>query len=106
MMADPVVRATQAGTVRLRNDTIRTGAKLPATAAVFVCGTGEQIASFGLPEELRGLVRPWTPEDPEAGRAEAYVRNKGVNSSDRTQMQHGIFDAIGRKHHVTPLLNH
>ena len=73
MMADPLVRATQAGTVRLRNETVRKGAKLSATAAVFVCGTGEQIASFGLPEELRGLVRPWSPEDPEAGRAEVVV---------------------------------
>ena len=74
LCADPELRAGSAGRVRLRNGQVQGGAKLPATAAVFVCGTGEQVAAFGLPEHLRDLVRPWTPGDESAGLAEVDVQ--------------------------------
>lgn len=75
--ADPVLRSTAAGTVRLRDANVKRGAKLPSTPCLFVLEDESMMAYIRVPEPLRDLAAVWTPEHPELGRAELSVPASG-----------------------------
>ncbi len=75
--ADPYLRSTTAGTVRLRDANVKIGAKLPATPCLFVLEDQAMMAYVRIPEPLRDLATVWSPEHPTLGRAELTVRALG-----------------------------
>ncbi len=76
--ADPILRTTVAGTVRLKNPEVRAGAKLPVTPFLFVLADEETVAYVRIPEALRDLCTVWTPARPQDGQAEVAVPAVGL----------------------------
>ncbi len=72
-LEQPQIFAKAAGLVRLKDEFVRRGNKLPAAPMVFVLEDDQLVANVWLPGHLRDLVALWTPERPDHGLATVTV---------------------------------
>jgi hypothetical protein len=82
-VADPVLRATAAGTVRLRASDVRAGAKLPAAPCIFVLTDQATVAYVRIPEPLRDLCAVWHANRTHDGRATVQIPAAGATVEAR-----------------------
>ena len=81
--ADPQLRSSAAGTVRLKDPNVRRGAKLPATPCLFVLEDAETVAYVRIPEALRDLCTIASEARPDDGQAIITVPAAGLATPAR-----------------------
>ncbi|HYE05498.1 MAG TPA: hypothetical protein VEL07_08195 [Planctomycetota bacterium] len=77
VVAAPAILASAGGRVRLRDASVRPGAKLRAAFFAYVLPDGGSGVTFALPERLRDVVRPWSEADPRHGLASIAIDGLG-----------------------------